>query len=680
MDARSTDSRFIRKETEVLRRFAGVSIALLTAWIALIGSVGRDGLGAEVPLWQLESEAVRRATERVAPFVVRLEVLGIPGENRGTLTARTSSGLWVDDDLIVTSHFVFADGDAPQILAALPDGTQHRAVIVGRDHSRHLVLLRIEDAAIPSGDLQPVPLDEIRAGLTAVALGRGLTLRDVTLNIGIISAADRFDGRALQTDANTGPRNYGGPLIDLDGRVFGVIVPWNPMPGSKTTGAEWYDSGIGFAVPLTHIMHVLPRWVREKDLFPPAMPFEVDGGSLLAVEPVVTACRSVSPAYRAGIRRGDRIVSCARAPVRSASDIRKAIANFYAGDTIEIEVGRDGKTLPVNVSLERSNPTFRRGYLGILLEETAPDRSSEQPVSENNPPSENGVAIRYVFPDEPAAKAGLKAGDQIVAFDGVRIRDAAHLQSLLEDCAVDHEALLSIRRDGRLHDFRVQAARYPFEVRELDIPAGMSVKPKTALQPGLLPNGLVRIRSEGGRLPIVAFIPNHADTDPTLGMLILVTAESDDVEAACRNWSSVASQHHLIVLAVGVGDHLPLNPSDLHTLNYTIDWLMERKAIDPHRVAVAGEAEMAAVAVQFGLRLSAVDGIIVVRPQGAFAVPSGRSAEKLRFLLVLPERGNTDRLQSLLDKASIAISRLTIQDEGGPEARIGDWIDQLGRL
>ena len=62
------------------------------------------------------------------------------------------------------------------------------------------------------------------------------------------------------------PTNYGGPLIDLDGRVQGVLVPASPRAEGETAGFEWYDSGIGFAIPLEDINAVLPRLKQGKDL------------------------------------------------------------------------------------------------------------------------------------------------------------------------------------------------------------------------------------------------------------------------------------------------------------------------------------------------------------------------------------------------------------------------------
>ena len=75
-------------------------------------------------------------------------------------------------------------------------------------------------------------------------------------------------GKAIQTDAAVSPNNYGGPLVDIRGRVMGVLVPLSPEAADEIAGMEWYDSGIGFAIPMEHIQRVLPRLKKGEDLYP----------------------------------------------------------------------------------------------------------------------------------------------------------------------------------------------------------------------------------------------------------------------------------------------------------------------------------------------------------------------------------------------------------------------------
>jgi len=74
--------------------------------------------------------------------------------------------------------------------------------------------------------------------------------------VGILSATNRIWGKAVQTDAKISPGNYGGPLIDIRGNVIGILVPLSPQGQGEVAGAEWYDSGIGFAVPLNDMLRL----------------------------------------------------------------------------------------------------------------------------------------------------------------------------------------------------------------------------------------------------------------------------------------------------------------------------------------------------------------------------------------------------------------------------------------
>src|SRR5262249_60057022 len=141
------------------------------------------------------------------------------------------------------------------------------AKMVATDTTRMIALLKIEATGLPV----PVaaPKKEIKIGQTALALGRTLEPdlnKSPSVSEGIISAVERIWGKALQTDAKVSPTNYGGPLVDLEGRVMGILVPASPHAEGETAGIEWYDSGIGFAVPLEDGFAVLPRLKQGQEL------------------------------------------------------------------------------------------------------------------------------------------------------------------------------------------------------------------------------------------------------------------------------------------------------------------------------------------------------------------------------------------------------------------------------
>ena len=313
---------------------------------------------------------LRAAVDRITPSIVTIETIGGaqpmtrgrrgPVEQRFKLADGPTTGLIISTDgLIITSSINFAR-DPSIITVILADGRRFVADMLGRDRIRRLALIKVdaEDLPAPEWTLH----DEIRIGQYAIACGRGLGGDKPSVSMGIVSAADRRNGNAVQTDAKVSPTNYGGPLVDIEGRVLGVIVPMAGS-GDALAGSQWYDSGIGFAIYKHKI-----DWVF------------------------------------------DRLV---------------------AGETIE------------------------QGKIGIVLE---PDEESIVPLLDQLLPQAKGVKIKQVANRSPAARAGLKPGDKVLAIDGQPTGDLLELLRRLSDRAAGEEITLTIKRRWRNFDVKLRLA------------------------------------------------------------------------------------------------------------------------------------------------------------------------------------------------------------------------------
>ena len=260
----------------------------------LLAAFAQGGVSAE------ERAAFKTAADAAAESVVRVETLGGADVAGGQLVSSgPASGVVVSaDGLILTSTFAFL-GDPTGVLVRLPDGRRVAAERLGTDESRQVALLRVDaDGLTPA---VPANIGDIAVGDWAVAVGRTYSADAVNVSVGIVSAKDRILGRAVQTDAKTSPANYGGALVDLSGRTIGVLAPLTGDGG--TGGVEWYDSGIGFAVPLADILPVLDRLEAGETLRPGLLGVAFAGSGLDA-EPVVESVRPQSPAEAAGLRPG----------------------------------------------------------------------------------------------------------------------------------------------------------------------------------------------------------------------------------------------------------------------------------------------------------------------------------------------------------------------------------------
>ncbi len=264
---------------------------------------------AQIDSAELEEQAIRAAADAVAPSVVRIETVG-GLERVGKALAGTgpTTGLVVAEDGYVISSAVNFIQQPSSILVTLPSGKRATAKIVARDHARMLVLLKVA-----TEEKLPVPLaaprNEMAVGQSAIAMGRTFDTSGPSLSVGVLSALNRIWGRAIQTDAKVSPTNYGGPLIDLRGRVIGVLVPLSPQgQESELAGSEWYDSGIGFAVPLVDINSRLETLKGGQDLKPGLLGISLKKGDIYSLPAEVAASRADGPAGKAGIKTGDEVV------------------------------------------------------------------------------------------------------------------------------------------------------------------------------------------------------------------------------------------------------------------------------------------------------------------------------------------------------------------------------------
>ena len=239
------------------------SLRFLPIWFLFANSVAIC-IGQDEPSSMrghlLTARAFHEATEKILPSLVTIETFGgaAIGAKRGRIAQLSqagvgpTSGLIISDDgLIITSTYNLRD-NPPIITVTIRDGTKHVAKLLGRDDPRHLCLLKID----AKGKLQVptiVPIDEMQVGQWAISVGNGYGDFEPAISAGIISALKRDRSRAVQTDANISPANYGGPLLAIDGRVIGICVPLNPKAKGGVATVEWYDSGVGFAIPLSQL-------------------------------------------------------------------------------------------------------------------------------------------------------------------------------------------------------------------------------------------------------------------------------------------------------------------------------------------------------------------------------------------------------------------------------------------
>ncbi len=242
------------------------------------------------------------------------------------------------DGWVVVSRFAL-NYDPSTILITLADGRAFHATRKGEDTSRGIALVKIEADGLPVPEL--LAPARVRVGQWALVLGRTFGGEQPSVHVGIVSATGRIFGRAVQIDANCSPANYGGPVIDLDGRVLGLCAPLSPA--GRDAGADWYDSGIGFATTLDDIAPLLTR-MRDGEVLhrgwlgvatDPA--FAGPGGKIVSVNPASTAAGMQ-------IKPKDTIVEVDGVAVRHHFHLQMLVASHLAGDAIHVKIKRGDET------------------------------------------------------------------------------------------------------------------------------------------------------------------------------------------------------------------------------------------------------------------------------------------------------------------------------------------------
>jgi Do/DeqQ family serine protease len=361
------------------------------------------------------------------------------------------------DGYILTNHHVI-DG-AAEIRAELTDGRSFEAELVGSDPPSDLALLKIDGDNLPT-----LPLgdsDEVRVGDIVLAVGNPLGIGQ-TVTAGIVSAKGRSTGVGdgsyedfLQTDAPINHGNSGGALVNLKGELVGI----NSQILSPGDG----NIGIGFAIPANMARHVMSELrtegrVRRAQLGVVIQPVTSDLAESLGLEEVAGAIVSDvdegSPAERAGIERGDVIVSFNGQPVTDTNALRNRVAATEPGTDASVVVLRDGRERTLTVTLREAPSSAQahnaepaeagRNALGVGVVPLTPALKERAGL----PDDARGVIVQSVNPDSRAASAGIREGDIISEVNRQAIDDVGDLRAALES-APDRPVLLLVNREGR---------------------------------------------------------------------------------------------------------------------------------------------------------------------------------------------------------------------------------------
>jgi putative serine protease PepD len=352
---------YIQKRNNSSLIVIAVIVGLIAGAIgATIGRNSADNLGAN--LVQTEN-VVERAPGSIAELAARLIPAVVSISVSGGGGSGTGSGFFLDSNgyILTNNHVVESTATSGRITVETSDNKKYPAKLIGRDSSYDLAVLKINVTSAPT--LQLGNSDQVMVGDSVIAIGSPLGLSG-TVTAGIISSKNRAvttgNGfgessfiNALQTDAAINPGNSGGPLVDSTGAVIGVNSAIATLGVSSQAGSI----GLGFAIPINQAKKTAEQLINTGFSTYPVMGITVDTqfsgvGALISSE--AAGVISGGPADKAGLKRGDIIISLDNIEIENSDELIVAIRSKNIGDKVKVKFKRNGITREVDVVLAAS--------------------------------------------------------------------------------------------------------------------------------------------------------------------------------------------------------------------------------------------------------------------------------------------------------------------------------------
>lgn len=353
---------------------------------------------------------------------------------------------------IITNEHVVRDAET--IKVKLSNEDVYDGKVVGTDAKTDIAVIKInarEDLPFAVlGDSE-----KLEVGQWAVAIGNPFGL-DRTFTVGVVSATGRSNMGIetyedfIQTDASINPGNSGGPLLNVHGEVIGI-----------NTAIVAAGQGIGFAIPINMAKKVVAQLVGKgsvsrgwlgvsiQQVTPEiAQSFGLDKPRGALVSEVIAG----GGAALAGIRQGDIILRVDGADVRDVRHLQRMVADVTAGRKIEVVVFRDGKELPMTITVgsaesaaaQKPRPVEQGGggtavpsWVGLSVDDLPVDLRKR---------GVSGVIVREVEEGSIAGEGGMQRGDIIVSVNQRKVTDLNAFAMLMKEAGQRGSVAFLVRR------------------------------------------------------------------------------------------------------------------------------------------------------------------------------------------------------------------------------------------
>jgi len=371
-------------------------------------------------------------------------------------TEAAGTGIIMDAEghIVIVSHLV--KDSRSKIKVKLADDREFEAKLVGADPDSGVAVIKIEATDLTPA--RPGNSDKLEIAEPVLAFGniRGM---GISVTSGIVSALGRTDlkdvvyGDLIQTDAAVGPGSGGGPLVNVQGQVIGMIVAMaTDIPGGG-------PGGMGFAVPMNTVVRIMGDLIEKGKVTRGWLGVQIqEVSSDLAEELGLEKPRGVvvgavgGPAREGGIETGDVIVRFDGEAVKNTIHLKNMVARTEPGREVGVVIMRKGEEKEVTVKIGdraeasvadlggTSEPASREvGWMGITVQELTGDLAREFGYED-----EEGVLISNVREGSPADKEGLRKGDLIQEVENSSIKNIRDYEEAVKDA--EDSILVRVKR------------------------------------------------------------------------------------------------------------------------------------------------------------------------------------------------------------------------------------------
>lgn len=330
---------------------------------------GQGIINTTINVEKVSNSAIEAVAEKASPSVVGIRTTMAVNNFFGgseDYTAGEGSGIiYTEDGYIITNYHVLenaikASSGKIEVFLNEDNSKSYSAKVIGYNISYDLAVIKIDGKNLKAVELGDS--DKLKRGQYVAAIGcpGGLDFMG-SVSYGIISGLNRQVNEStkesislIQTDAAINPGNSGGALLDIEGKLIGVN-------SSKISATEY--EGMGFAIPINTVKEICNKIIENKDKPQPYVGISLsetyDEQTLNRLGfpsgAVVSSVATDSPAYAAGIRRGDIITEFASQKISNYNDLYDAISNCTAGEKVSVKLYRSGKYYKTDIKVLSNN-------------------------------------------------------------------------------------------------------------------------------------------------------------------------------------------------------------------------------------------------------------------------------------------------------------------------------------